>query len=45
VVSSCDLLGARQPVTMGLETSPDAVMLANNITRENETHPSARSAE
>jgi hypothetical protein len=34
LVSGCDLLGAKQPVTIAADTPPASVTLANNIVRE-----------
>jgi hypothetical protein len=39
LVSSCDLLEAQEPITLGPEVVPTNINLANNITRENSTHP------
>jgi Glycosyl hydrolases family 28 len=45
LVSSCDLLETAQPVTLASDTSPNSVMLANNILRETARHPTTGSTE
>jgi hypothetical protein len=39
LVSGCDLMGARQPLSLAPDVAPASVTLANNVTLENATHP------
>ncbi len=41
VVSGCDVLGAKEPVTFAADSGPSSVTLSNNIMRDRANHPSA----
>jgi polygalacturonase len=41
LISGCNLLNAKQPVTLSANATPAAVSLANNITHETTTHPTS----